>query len=802
MQKPSIHLVASRPEAISHDIPCDINPEVICVHRAQAVRQPGRLGNTTPGQTRDTAPARTDTRNFLQHCLAQTAWLCGALCVMLLLFTNIASAELNPATDPNAATNTITPLTALDNDSTFQEWTADPVNTAGTGELYAIENGVYRSVPLLQTSAVVEIAGIVSHVVLKQKFHNLGDHTIEAVYVFPLPEDAAIRELNVRVGQRTIQGMIRERESAEQLYQAASNNGRVAAIVKQQRPNLFTLNIANVGAGEKIEVELNYIQTLSVSDNRYSMRLPLTLTPRYSNNQVTDAAAITPQHITGNQPGSHTFQLQALIKTPQELSLIGSDSHSLQYSKSDSGYRVSLAGTAVMDRDLELHWEVTAGNTPDITIFTETVADEKFMLGLVKSPSLKGSEENPWARPLARELVMVIDTSGSMAGQPMDTAIEALFSALQGLNEQDYFNIIAFSDRTRSLFHKSRPANNNTLTTAADFIHGLRAEGGTEMMPALRAALRQSGSAPLELIRQIVFITDGAVGYEQTIFAELDRKIGNSRLFTVGIGHAPNAYFMTQAAARGRGTYTFIADAVQVSSAMTDLFNKLENPVMKDLTVSWIGEPGELAVPALRDLHAGEPLVFSAKLKASTRGFKLAGLLGNQRWEQQVMLQPAAHSTQGQPPETVDAKAISTLWARKKIAALQEKIDRQGNRPDKRATINAQNRAGLPLPEAAHKHLDIRSQIVELALAHKLVTPFTSLVAIDELVSQNTLEPQVQAAVPNLAPAGTQMIRINLPQGATGIDRLWLLSATCFTLALLLGGLIFRFEYLSFGDPA
>ncbi len=830
MQSPPTQPVPLQPGRISRDILCRIR----CDKLSEAVYCPPSTTKSTTNsanteqlahhKNRGTIPVQREARNFLQQGLAQTAWLCGALCVMLLLFVNIASANSQPIANVTAAAKA-SPQVAANTVPAIEQLTDNPLNNAGTGELYAIENGAYQAVPLLQTSAKLEVAGVVSHVVLQQNFLNISDYTIEAVYVFPLPENAAIRELNVRVGQRTIRGMIRERESAEQLYKAASRNGRVAAVVKQQRPNLFTLNIANIGSAETVSVELNYVQTLSITNNRYSLRLPLTLTPRYNNAAVIDAAAITPDQITTTRPGFHTFQLDTLIKTPDELSLLGSDSHSLQYTRSDTGYLVSLAEPALMDRDLELHWEVAASQTPDTTIFTETVGGEKFILGLVRPPALESSgsgtgtetssetesvtrmetgsaQTNPWLRSLARELVMVIDTSGSMAGQPMETAIEALQSALQGLKQQDYFNIVAFSDRTRSLFQKSLPADNNSLAMAANFIRDIRAEGGTEMMPALRRALKP-GTAQKELIRQIVFITDGAVGYEKTVFAELDRKIGQSRLFTVGIGQAPNSYFMKQAAARGRGTYTFFSDTTRVSKAITDLFRKLENPVMKDLSMQWIGEPGELAVPALRDLHAGEPLVFTAKLQPSTRGFKITGNMGNQRWEQRVLLQPLVESAYAQRPATLSAKSISTLWAREKIATLQQvqqEIDQQSRLPDTSPGINRQNHIDTPVPTLPAGQLKIRSQIIKLALAHKIVTPYTSLVAIDELVTRSATEPQVQAAVPNLAPAGTQMLKINLPQGATGIDLLWLLSASCFTLALMLGGLIFRHEYLSFGD--
>lgn len=720
---------------------------------------------------------------FLHRCLVQTTWLVSALCLMLLLLiqSSVAAASIEGPQSPS---------------------------DTGIGMLYSQHSGEFESMPLLHTSATLEVAGIVSTVIFKQSFSNHSTETIEGLYVFPLPDDAAIRELKIHVGQRTILAMIKERAHADKLYKLAKENGRVAGIVKQQRPNLFSLAIANIAPGERIDVELEYLQTVQISDNRYSIRIPLTLTSRYSNQQVQDVAAITPMQTSSVKAQSHSFELNARIRTTSELSVLGSNSHSLHYTQDTSGYQITLASVAALDRDIELHWSPKTIDTPTVSIFSETVDGENFILGLLKPP-LSDSDpdtlENPLARSLARELVMVIDTSGSMAGEPIETAIHALQDALHGLSETDYFNIIAFSDRTRQLFPASRIATPDHLESARDFISQLHADGGTEMMPALRAAARQSPGVPEELVRQIVFITDGAVGYEEQVFAQIARTIGESRLFTVGIGQAPNGYFMKRAALSGRGTYTFIADAAQVGTAMRELFRKLENPVMKDLSIQWIGDAGELAVPRLRDLHAGEPLVFSARLGQSTSGFKVSGLLGNQRWETQVLLSSPPNATSNSADRILPGQGISTIWAREKISSLMREyndlkpVNNDRSLTHNMARVDEYTVSGANREIAAHEL--VRMQVVDLALSHKLMTPFTSLIAIDEMVTRAADDPLKTAEVPNLLPAG-QMTRINLPQGATGIDGLWLLSASCFALALLLGGLIFRIEYLSFEDIA
>ena len=734
-------------------------------------------------------------QKFWYHCMTQTAWLGSALCLMLLIFMQSVH-----------ATGTSEHLTDV---AGKVKTTIQQEPEPGTGMLYSKKANYFESIPLLQTSASLDIAGIASKVIFRQSFSNTSEQTIEGLYLFPLPENAAIRNLQINIGKRTIHGMIRERKSAENLYRHARDNGRVAGIVKQRRPNLFSLDIANIAPGERIDVELEYIQTVAVDNNRYSLRIPLTHTPRYSNKLVPDSAEISTIHTTRAKQYSHGFELYAHIRSTDEFSVLGSESHALHYTHDSNGYQITLAQPAKLDRDIEIHWRPAAATSPAVSIFSENVGGENFILGLLKPPLPDSSDpdvngKHSPATSLARELVMIIDTSGSMAGEPLDTATRALQDALQGLNENDFFNVISFSDQTKQLFATSRIATPDNLENAHTFIRDLNAEGGTEMMPALRAAFRNQNPDLSALVKQIVFITDGAVGYESSVFAEIAKRIGDSRLFTVGIGQAPNGHFMKRAAINGRGTYTFIATPAQVSQTMRELFRKLESPVLKDIEVQWLGQAGELAVPKLRDLHAGEPLVFSAKLGESTRGVKLSGLWGRERWEQQVLFGLSGTAGNVQAENTPASQGVSTLWAREKIEALMRKMNESGDfttyQMSDRDRLNADGDS-LPINNHNNREDFLRKQIVELALAHKLVTPFTSLVAIDEIVTRAVKEPLNKVNVPNLFPAG-QLTKINLPQGATGIDGLWLISASSFVLALLLGFLLLRVEYLSFGEIA
>lgn len=784
-----------------------------------------------------TAPSSDLTRPGMQR----TALLAAAIGLMGLIFTSTANAVTNtatvptvePATSTAATTASVTTLAAtpvganlspLHNDKNAIPRADNPISRtansqeAGIGMLYVKNSPDSHSLPLLQTVATMHIAGIVNRVTFQQTFSNTDTQTIEGLYVFPLPEEAAIRKLQIRVGERVIKGMIRERSSAEKLYEAARENGRVVGLVKQQRPNLFSLGIANIAPGEQVSIELDYIQSVKVTDNLFSIRLPLTLTPRYSNALVTDQVAISPPMTTSAKEHSHTFRLTAFIEAEDELTVVGSTSHALRYSRHNDGYLVNLAEQSLLDRDVELHWKSPDADAPLTSTYIESVDGDDYLLGLITPPQVEQIENIELVDPestalLQRELIMIIDTSGSMAGEPIETAITALLNALHGLNESDYFNIIEFDDRTKKLFRQSRPASHENISNAMGFIQRLYADGGTEMMPALRTALRGSSKLTREGVKQVVFITDGAVGYEKSVFKEISRMIGQSRLFTVGIGQAPNSYFMKQAAASGRGTFTYIPDSAHVSEAMGELFRKLEHPVMKDISIEWIGEEAELSTSKVRDLHAGEPLIFSARLAQGTTGFVVSGFHEGKQWQQSVSIaNPAREAAAAKA--TNSATGVSTIWARKKIETLlDEMMHIRMKEPGLnlvstgRATPTAQysesSLTSVPEPGSANETISpaqqLRGEIIEIALAHQLVTPFTSLIAIDEIASRRPDDGLAQKDIPNLLPAGTGMTQITLPQGALGVDALWLVSLLSLILALMLGAFLFRMEHASYG---
>jgi Ca-activated chloride channel family protein len=355
---------------------------------------------------------------------------------------------------------------------------------------------------------------------------------------------------------------------------------------------------------------------------------------------------------------------------------------------------VQLAREQVeMDRDFELTWRV-AGAAPQAAMFVQRSGHTEYALLMVVPPQPGAVERSEYQR-LPRETILIVDTSGSMQGASMQQAKLALEQALDTLRPADRFNVVEFNSITRPLFADALPATPANLAEAKAWVRKLQARGGTEMAPALEFAL--TGRETPGYLRQVVFMTDGAVSNEDELFRLITRRLGSSRLFTVGIGSAPNGHFMARAAQFGRGSFTSIGDLKEVGEKMTSLFAKIEAPVLRDVTIRWPDGSAVETFPArVPDLYVGEPVLVAAAAKAPLSTVVVSGVRGNQPWS--VALTPAVEA---------DAAGVGALWARSKIASLMDEATR-----------------------GADPAL-IRPEVVKVALEHHLVSAFTSLVAVD-----------------------------------------------------------------------
>ena len=596
-------------------------------------------------------------------------------------------------------------------------------NDAESGQLlFKDETKGYSQAVHLDTDIDVEISGMISHVKYRQRFRNDSANWQEAVYVFPLSENAAVNHMEMIIGERRILSKIKEREEAKRIYTEAKNAGKRAALTEQQRPNLFTQHVANIAPGEEISVEIHFVQRLTFEHGTFEFHLPTTLTPRYipgtstasideekqfraeglgwalPTDQVPDANNITPLMRTATSDKIvNPMRLSIKLNAGLALADISSAYHQISQTKVREEYQIALAqGSESMDRDFRLSWRPMPSSAPEAAVFSEQIDGKNYLLLMLVPPQVQ-----PEGQRIAREMVFVIDTSGSMQGTSIVQAKESLQLALARLAPDDRFNIIEFNSIHRTLFAKPVEATAANVQIGKSFVSKLQATGGTNMRPALEAALH--GYAPENYLKQVIFVTDGAVGNEAALFSLIEKQLGDARLFTVGIGSAPNSYFMSKSAQFGRGSFTFIGDAREIGTQMSALFHQLESPALSDLDIQW---PNSVEQYPRRtpDLYAGSPLLVSAKLSNLNGKVVIKGQTANQNWERSVALPQA-----NKEPST----GVSTLWGRAKIDSLMDEKIRGRNAEE------------------------VKAEVLSTALPLRLLSQYTSLVAVEEKIVRN-----------------------------------------------------------------
>ncbi len=600
----------------------------------------------------------------------------------------------------------------------------------------------WRLAPELDTTIDIRVTGLIARTRLEQRFRNPSTERVEARYLFPLPEGAAIDRLEMDLGDRRVVGEVRERHAASSDYAAARANGQRAALLESRRPNVWSVAVAGIDPGQEISVRLEYQELVRYDLGLFRLRVPLVVAPRFDPGPTLPmpepAEPVTP----ATAPVLRPVRLTACIDAGVALAAVESPTHALEARRRPDGlWTVGLGADPVpADRDLELVWRPVRGRAPRVARFEEESGGDRFAALLFLPPAPEAADP-----PLPRELLIVLDTSGSMQGASIDQARRAVRAALSRLHPWDRFNIIRFSDQAEALFPESVAADTRSLEIADAFVARLAAGGGTRMLPALDLAL--STTPDPGVVNQLLFVTDGQVANEEELLTFLAARLGDRRLFPVGIGSAPNSFLLTRAAELGRGSATFVGRVEEVADKMAGLFAKLERPVLADLEVTWDDPTAESEPERPGDLYVGEPLLLVARLAQPDAAVRVAGRRAGERFEWTA---PA-----GTP---VPASGLAKLWARRRIDALE---------------------AERRLPGADRDAL--RAGIVALALEHGLATAHTSFLAVEQRPSAAPGDP-VARDVPTMTPAGAA-----LPQGGTR-SALGLAAA----LGLALAGLALR----------
>jgi Ca-activated chloride channel family protein len=557
----------------------------------------------------------------------------------------------------------------------------------GTGTLLATTGGTTITLPLAAMQVDLAVSGPLVHGIVTQEFINPTADPLEAVYVFPLPEGAAVDGLVLEVNGRRFTGEIRENEEARKTYERAKVEGKRAGLVEQHRANIFRTSVANIPPGAKVAIRLSYVDEAEWVDGTFLTTVPTTITPRYG-----------PDPVPAGGAWATTIGFHASIDAGVALDDVSSPSHELDVAMVAAARSAEVrAPAASADRDLVLRWRPARSAGASAGAVVEERPDGRYALALVVPPDLDG----PGRRGFPTQTVFVVDVSGSMEGASIEQARAALIASLDRLRPGDTFTLIKFDSSNEAFSETLLPAEGRSIAAAKSWVLSLRAGSGTEIAPALLHALDISERGDAGMLRRVVLITDGAVSNEDEVLNAVERKLGGTRLHVVGIGFAPNRWLMKELARAGRGTFESIGCLADVQSRTVALLERTERAVMTDVALEWDGAAPLDATPdPVPDLYSGQPLVVTARLDSARPAPKLR-VWGRAPGGPVVLEVPLHDAPAG--------AGIGARWARHRVAALEEGL-RHGADPAL-----------------------VRSDVVDLARRFSLVTSYTSFVVVEDV---------------------------------------------------------------------
>jgi len=571
---------------------------------------------------------------------------------------------------------------------------AAPHTESGSGVLIRrMPDGRSIECPLKHTDVKAEVSGPLATVVVRQEFTNESSETIEAVYNFPLPVMAAVNGYTMQVNDRVVKGKIARREDAQRAYDEARRRGQTAALLNQQRPNVFQQSLANITPGARVSVEIHYVELVPYEAGTYEFVFPMLVGPRYfPKSMAGQQSTINPPIAAKGTRAGHDISIQVKLGMGTPIGTVTSESHAITQKRFNRWFEeVNLTQSReIPNKDFLLKYRVASREIAP-SLLTHKSGKDGYFSFVIDPPAVRSEAANI----APKELVFVIDTSGSMHGFPLDKAKEAMLQAIDGLNPRDTFNLITFSGDTEILFPQPVSATPENVEKARQFLKFKSSGGGTEMMKAIRAAL--DGTDSQEHVRIVCFMTDGFVGNDNEIIAEI-RKHSNARVFSFGIGSSVNRFLLDKMAEAGRGEVEYVSLNSDGSAAAKRFHERVRNPLLTDIEIDWNGLPVHDVVPSrIPDLFSAKPIIINGRYDAGATGkLRIRGRIGSRRYEREIEVKL--------PGQQTENSAIPSIWARRKIDALS--IDETEN----------------------------REAITQLGLSYGLMTTFTSYYATEERV--------------------------------------------------------------------
>ncbi len=572
------------------------------------------------------------------------------------------------------------------------------------------EEGIVSDLPLEHTEAHITVDGSIQLVTVRQVYGNPYTNPIETVYVFPLPESGAVYSMNMEIGDRRIEGDIKERLEAQRIYEEAISQGQTAALLEQERPNIFTQTVGNIMPGDDIVIEIMYAAPVAYNDGNWEVVYPMVVGPRFSPNGVSDVDRITPDIVPEDSRSGYDIELTMTLDPGFPIREFESLNHAVSTEiQDDDRLVVELSREhEIPNRDFVFSY-TTAGNDIGAGVVSHNgELGGHFMLMLEPDANVDPGDIAP------KEIFFVVDNSGSMSGQPMEVAKETVRQFVSGMNPDDTFQIMRFSETASSM--SSEPMENTAANVqrGIQYINSMSGMGGTMMIEGVRACVGYPEDR--DRIRYIVFLTDGYIGNETEILSELRTTLGeNTRLFSIGVGSSVNRYLIEGLAEEGRGYATYVGLDQDPKSAVEDVYNKINNPYLVGIDIDWGNlDVTEVYPREIRDLYDGEPLVVVGRYGESGRDeITISGTLNGRSWERSMNVRLVSRG---------GSEAADRLWAREKIHHL--------------------NRLVLDSGYQGKSSDGLIEQIIGVSLDYKVLCEQTAFVAVDTYERADGSDPE------------------------------------------------------------
>ncbi len=568
--------------------------------------------------------------------------------------------------------------------------------------------------PLQHTDVKIEVSGFVASATVTQRYQNPFKKPIEAVYTFPLPNDAAVDDMQMTIGQRTIKGLIKRKKEAREIYERARERGQRASLLEQERPNIFTQSVANIMPGDNIVITIRYVNILRYTEGNYELVFPMVVGPRYipgntatghsgtgwapDTDVVPDASRITPPVLKPGERTGHDISLSVKLDAGVPIKDVQSISHVIDIkhiNPHEKTLKIHRADT-LPNKDFVLRYQV-AGKAPEMATIAHHDERGGFFT-LIIQPQQTVTD----AQVIPRELIFIVDTSGSMSGFPIEKSKEAMRRLIKGMRSTDIFNVIRFAGDTGTLWNKPQPHTETNVDKALRYVEGFRGQGGTEMRKGILEALAQPAAEGY--LRIAFLLTDGYIGDEFRIFQSIEKERRGARVFSLGVGSSVNRYLLDRAAEIGLGEAFYIRQDENSQKVIDKFFQRVDRPALAHIEIDWGNlDVTELSPAKVPDLWAGQPIrIHGRYTQGGEENIVVRGQLANQPYQQKLRVKL---------PKTQPAhEAMATVWAREKVHQLMNQMVRDGQTKE------------------------LIEKVTQLGLTFRLMTQWTSFVAVEEKV--------------------------------------------------------------------